>query len=656
MLIVWLSIITALIGLGFAGFLAKKIIDQKVEDKSAEVIASYIHKGAMAFLSKEYIILSVFVVIIATAIIVVPELSWKISVSFVLGSIFSALAGFLGMNIATMANVRTAEACKKSLRTGLNVAFTSGSVMGLAVVSLGLLGVAMLYVIFRDPEVIYGFGFGASVVALFSRVGGGIYTKAADIGADLVGKMESSLSEDDHRNPASIADNVGDNVGDVAGMGSDLFGSYVSSIIAAMVLGTLFLPIYGSEAVILPLLISGIGIMAAILGNLAFKYLKGAPDKILNNANWITSIITVALSFIAVKFTVGDINIFWAIIVGLVAGIFIELATEHYTSENNKPVREIAIASQTGSATNIITGLSVGFLSTILPVISVVMAIYLSYWFAGLYGVAMATVGMLSTLGMSLAADAYGPVVDNAAGIAQMAGMGTEVHERAEELDAVGNTTAAVGKGFAIGSAALTSFVLLVSFGNAAGLNVVNLMDPQVVIGLFLGGLLPFVFSALTMKSVGKAASKMVDEVRRQFREIDGLMSGQAEPDYKKCIDISTTAALREMILPGVLAIVAPIIIGFWLGTASLAGLLAGATVTGFLLAVFMANAGGAWDNAKKYIEAGHLGGKESDAHKASITGDTVGDPFKDTSGPSLNILIKLMAIISIIIVPLLIK
>jgi K(+)-stimulated pyrophosphate-energized sodium pump len=656
MFLVFFAIVVAIGGLGFAFFLASKIMKQEVEDKRAEVISSYIHQGAMAFLVKEYMILATFIAIVTVLIILVPALSWKLAIAFVLGAGLSVLAGFIGMNIATRANVRTAEGCRKDLRSGLDVAFASGSVMGLSVVGLGLLGVSILYLVFRDPQIIYGFGFGASSVALFARVGGGIYTKAADVGADLVGKVESGIPEDDPRNPASIADNVGDNVGDVAGMGADLFESYVDSIIAAMVLGALFLPLFGSQAVVLPLLLASIGIIASVLGNLIVKFLKGSPHKILNQATWIAGLITIVLSFFAIRYTVGNIDVFYAMLVGLVAGVVIGLSTEYYTSDKNKPVQTVAKYSQTGSATNIISGLSLGFMSTIVPVLSVVIAIYGSYTLAGLYGVAIAAVGMLSTLGMTLASDTYGPVADNAAGIAEMAGMGSEVRVRAEELDAVGNTTAAVGKGFAIGSAALTALVLLVSFGQAANLETINLLNPQVIIGLFIGGLLPFVFAALTMKSVGQAAAKMVDEVRRQFREIDGLMSGQAEPDYKRCIEISTTAALKQMILPGLLAVVIPVVVGLWLGAESLAGLLAGSIVTGFLLAIFMSNAGGAWDNAKKFVEAGNFGGKGSETHKASVVGDTVGDPFKDTSGPALNILIKLMAIISIVIVPLLLS
>jgi len=650
-----LTALIALIGLGFAGFLAYQIKKQKVVDQKAKEISQHIHEGAMAFLNKEYKFLASFVIVVAILIWLIPALSWKTAVCYVAGAIFSIAAGNIGMRIATRANVKTAEAAKNDLYQGLKIAFSSGSVMGLTVVGLGLFGVSLAYFIFKDPNVIFGFSFGASSVALFARVGGGIYTKAADVGADLVGKIEAGIPEDDPRNPAVIADNVGDNVGDVAGMGADLFESYVASIIAAMSIGVLTIANFGPGAVNLPLLIAGLGIIASILGNFVIKALKkGKPHLILNWGIWAAAIITALGALPLVYYTVGQLNVYWAILAGLAGGIIIGLATEYYTSEKNKPTQEVAKASQSGPATNIIAGFGLGLLSTAIPVLTVSAAIFLAYKFAGLYGIAISAVGMLATLGITLATDTYGPVADNAAGIAEMAGMGQETRERAEKLDAVGNTTAAIGKGFAIGSAALTALVLLVSFGQAVNLEIVNLLDADVIIGIFIGGLLPCVFSALSMKAVGKAAGEMVLEVRRQFKEIPGLMAGLAKPDYKRCIDISTAAALKKMIAPGLLAVITPVAVGLFLGPKTLAGLLAGSTLTGFLLAVIMANAGGAWDNAKKYIESGNLGGKGSDTHKAAVVGDTVGDPFKDTSGPSLNILIKLMAIISIIIAPLL--
>ncbi len=650
----WAGLV-ALIGLVFAGWLAYQLKKQVVVDKKADEIANYIHEGAMAFLNKEYKILGIFVAIVAALIWFTPALSWQTAVCFVAGAIFSIVAGNIGMRIATLANVRTAEAAKKSLHQGLNIAFSSGSVMGLSVVGLGLLGVSAAYYIFKDPTIIYGFGFGASSVALFARVGGGIYTKAADVGADLVGKVEAGIPEDDPRNPATIADNVGDNVGDVAGMGADLFESYVDSIIAAMALGMLGVATFGEQAVVLPLLLAGVGIIASILGNFVIKfYKKGDPHKVLNLGIWSAAVLMAIGAYPVILYTVGQAGVYWALLTGLISGIIIGLATEYYTSDKNKPTQTVAKASESGPATNIISGLALGFISTIIPVVVVSLAIFLSFKFAGIFGIAMAAVGMLSTLGITLATDSYGPVADNAAGIAEMAGMGQETRERAEELDAVGNTTAAIGKGFAIGSAALTALVLLVSFGQAVNLTVVNLLTPNVLIGLFLGGLLPCIFSALSMKAVGEAAFEMVQEVRRQFKEIPGIMEGTGKPDYKRCVDISTEAALKKMIAPGLLAVIAPVAVGLILGPASLVGLLSGALVTGFLLAVIMANAGGAWDNAKKYIEAGNLGGKGSDTHKAAVVGDTVGDPFKDTSGPSLNILVKLMAIVSLVIAPLL--
>jgi len=645
----------ALIGLAFAGFLAWQLKKQPVADEKAKEISNHIHEGAMAFLNKEYKILGIFIVVVAIIILAVPVLSWKTAVCFVVGAVFSIVAGNIGMRIATLANVRTAEAAKNDLYQGLKVAFSSGSVMGLSVVGLGLFGVSILYWIFKDPEIIYGFGFGASSVALFARVGGGIYTKAADVGADLVGKVEAGIPEDDPRNPATIADNVGDNVGDVAGMGADLFESYVDSIIAAMALGVLGVATFGEKAVILPLLLASVGLVAAILGNFIVKaFKKGSPHSVLNWGIWSAAALAAIGSFPAIYYTIGHLGVYWSLLTGLVAGIIIGLVTEYYTSDKRKPAQEVAKASESGAATNIIAGFALGLISTVVPVLVVTAAIFLSFKFAGLFGIAIAAVGMLSTLGITLAADTYGPVADNAAGIAEMAGMGEETRKRAEELDAVGNTTAAIGKGFAIGSAALTALVLLVSFGQAVDLEVVNLLNSNVLIGLFLGGLLPCVFSALSMKAVGKAAFEMVQEVRRQFKEIPGIMEGTGKPDYKRCVDISTNAALKRMIAPGLLAVLAPVIVGLTLGAPALVGMLAGSLVTGFLLAVIMANAGGAWDNAKKYIEAGNLGGKGSDAHKAAVTGDTVGDPFKDTSGPSLNILIKLMTIVSLVIAPLL--
>ncbi|MBU0536653.1 MAG: sodium-translocating pyrophosphatase [Nanoarchaeota archaeon] len=664
------AIAVSVLALIFAGITAFFLMKKSSGNKETKELSDIIYKGAMAFLNKEYKVLVIFMVIVAVVLwFLIPDTGHKLSISFILGGIFSALAGNIGMRIATKSNAKTAWGVKKSVNEGLSIAFSSGVVMGMTVVGLGLFGVAVLYMIFGDPSIIYGFGFGASSIALFARVGGGIYTKAADVGADLVGKVEAGIPEDDPRNPAVIADNVGDNVGDVAGMGADLFESYVDSIIAAMVIGTttvaakqgsLTIPFLGTlsvgngNAVLLPLILSALGIICAIIGTFFVRAkAKGRIHSALNKGIFASAILMVFLSFFVIFYFMGSLGMFYATVSGLLAGIVIGLATEYYTSNDRRPAQRIAEASQTGAATNIIQGLANGMLSTIIPVVSVCAAILASYYFGGLYGIAIAAVGMLSTLGITLATDTYGPVADNAAGIAEMAHLGKEIRERAESLDAVGNTTAAIGKGFAIGSAALTALALFVSYTQITKLTSIDLSTPPVIVGLFLGGVMPFFFSALSMNAVGKAAFDMVEEVRRQFKTIKGLMQGKAKPDYEKCIAISTSAALREMIVPGVVTVIMPIAVGLILGPAALGGLLAGALVTGFLMAVFMANSGGSWDNAKKYIEAGNLGGKGSSAHKAAVVGDTVGDPFKDTSGPSLNILIKLMTIVALVFVPL---
>ncbi len=646
--------IIALIGLATAAFLSWSIKKKKCEDKEANKISSFIRQGAIAFLAKEYRILAIFVVVVFALLFLF--LSWSIAITFLCGAFFSALAGNFGMRIATSANAKTAWAARTNLHRALKIAFSSGSVMGLTVAGLGLLGVSIFYLIFKDPQIIYGFGFGASLVALFARVGGGIFTKAADVGADLVGKVEVGIPEDDPRNPAVIADNIGDNVGDVAGMGADLFESYVDSIIATMVLGAAALALIGANAILIPLLLAGLGIIASLIGSLVIACSKkGEPHAILNRGIWLASILMAIGSFILLKLTSSQgIKIFGAVLSGLVAGIIIGLITEYFTSDKYKPTQELAKSSQTGAGTNLIAGLGLGMQSTLIPVLVVSAAILIAHQLAGLYGIGIAAVGMLSTLGITLATDTYGPVADNAAGIAEMAKMGPETRTRAEQLDAVGNTTAAIGKGFAISSAVLTALVLSVSYIQIVGLKILDLNQPRVIIGLFIGGLLPFLFSSLAMKAVGQAAAKIVDEVRRQFREIKGLIEGTAEADYIRCVSISTGAALQKMILPALMTILTPILVGFFLGKEALGGLLIGAVVTGFLLAIMMANAGGAWDNAKKYIEAGNYGGKGSLAHKSAVVGDTVGDPMKDTASPSLNILIKLMSIVALIIAPLL--
>jgi len=642
------AVIAVLYGLYLVGWINKK----PAGNERMQAIARAIQDGAQAYMKRQYKTITWVALIVF--LILGLGIDWITAFGFLVGAVLSGLTGFIGMTISVKANVRTSEAARTGLKEALDVAVKGGTITGLLVVGLALLGVAGFYSLTKDLSALIGLGFGGSLISVFARIGGGIFTKAADVGADLVGKVEKGIPEDDPRNPAVIADNVGDNVGDCAGMAADLFETYAVTAVAAMVLGVALVATT-PRAVILPLVLAGIGIIASILGYIfinAFK--KGKPHKLLNYGIFGSAGIMVIASYFAIGWMGIGLNIFWPIITGLASGLIIGLATEYFTSARFKPTKSIAKSSEAGPATNIIEGLSVGMFSTIVPVVVIVIAIAISFKFAGLYGVAIAAVGMLSTLGITLASDSYGPVADNAAGIAEMAHMGGVVRKRTEKLDAVGNTTAAIGKGFAVGSAALTALVLTISYTRIVGLKVLDLQEPNVIIGLFIGGLLPFLFCAFTMKAVGKSAFEIVEEVRRQFREIKGLREGKAKPDYKRCIAISTKSALRQMILPSLLAIVTPVLVGFFIGADALGGLLSGAVVVGFLLAVMMANSGGAWDNAKKYIEEGNLGGKGSATHKAAVVGDTVGDPFKDTSGPSLNILIKLMSIIALIIAPLL--
>ena len=650
----------AVVGLAFAGWLYWRVLQEDTGTDTMREISVAIAEGSAAFLRREYAWLAVFAGVVT--VILGLAVGWPTAVAYITGALCSALTGLIGMNMAVRANVRTAAAAQRSLNQGLRVAFRSGSVMGLSVVGVGLLGVSLWYFITRDVSVLPGFGFGASSIALFARVGGGIFTKAADVGADLVGKIEQGIPEDDPRNPATIADNVGDNVGDVAGMGADLFESYVGSIIAAATLAALAALQNSESYILLPFLIAAAGILASIIGTFFVRSGEHPDPAVLLGAlrrgTWIASVISAVFILGLVLLLHLPMGVFGAVIIGLVAGIVIGFATEFYTSAAYGPTQRIAEAAQTGPATLIISGFASGMRSTAIPMIVIVVAILLAHALADLYGVAIAAVGMLSTLGITLATDAYGPVADNAGGIAEQAHLEPFVRERTDALDALGNTTAATGKGFAIGSAVLTALALMAAYVQATGMEIgeLSLLEPVVLAGLIVGAGLPYIFSAMSMTAVGKAAFGIVNEVRRQFREIPGLMEGTGRPDYARCVDISTQEALGQMVAPGLLAVLAPLAVGFILGPAALGGLLIGATASGFLLALTMATAGGSWDNAKKFIESGHYGGKQSEPHKAAVVGDTVGDPFKDTSGPSLNILIKLMSVVSLVFAPLLIK
>ena len=654
--LIYFAPVLGICALLFAFYLTKKVGKQDAGTDRMKEIAAFIHEGARAFLTAEYKILVVFVAVLFV-LIGIGIGNWVTAVCFLVGALFSTAAGYIGMNVATKANVRTAAAAKDSgMNKALSIAFSGGAVMGMCVVGFGLFGAGVVYILTKNPDVLSGFSLGASSIALFARVGGGIYTKAADVGADLVGKVEAGIPEDDPRNPAVIADNVGDNVGDVAGMGADLFESYVGSLVSAITLGV----VYAKESgAIFPLVIAALGVLASVIGCF---FVKGdensSPHKALKYGSYSAAIVVMIGSLILSKMFFNGFKEAIAIIFGLVVGLLIGVITEIYTSGDYRFVKKIAQQSETGPATTVISGIAVGMQSTAVPIILIAIGIIGAYSFSGLYGIALAAVGMLSTTGITVAVDAYGPIADNAGGIAEMSGLPSEVRNITDKLDAVGNTTAAMGKGFAIGSAALTALALFVSYAQAVGLfeEGINLLDYKVIVGMFVGGMLPFLFSAFTMDSVSKAAYKMIEEVRRQFKTIPGILEGKGKPDYKSCVAISTQAALKEMLLPGVMAVLAPVFIGVVLGPDALGGLLGGALVTGVMLAIFMSNSGGAWDNAKKYIEDGHHGGKGSEAHRAAVVGDTVGDPFKDTSGPSINILIKLMTIVSLVFAPLFLK
>ena len=671
-----IAVISGILGLIFALFLVLSVLKNDEGSEKMREISAAIQEGATAFLGREYRILAIFVGAVAVILGFIPPLGWLVSLSFVFGAVCSALAGFIGMNIAVRSNARTAAAAQKSLNHGLRVSFRAGGVMGMCVVGIGILGLSILYFLFGGrPDfltILPGYGFGASSVAIFARAGGGIFTKAADVGADLVGKVEKGIPEDDPRNAAVIADFVGDNVGDVAGMGADLFESYVDSIIATITLTMIaMLPsIKGGVALVpnervawyLPMLVAAGGIIASIIG--AFLVRVGEKPEMealltaLRRGTFSASIITAIFAYLTVSLLKADLGIFYAILAGLVAGVLIGESTNYYTSYAYSPTRHVSEASLTGAGTTVVRGFANGLMSTFAPIILVGVAIMVAHHFADVYGVAIAGIGMLSTLGITLATDAYGPVADNSGGIVEMSGLPAEIRERTDALDSLGNTTAATGKGFAIGAAALTALALMLSYANAAGIKVteISLLDARVIVGIFIGAMLPAVFCSMTLTAVGRTSFSIINEVRRQFNEIAGLMEGKAKPEYGKCVDICTRAALKEMLAPGLMTVVAPIIVGLILGPLALGGFLVGAIASGFILAITMANAGGSWDNAKKWIEKGNFGGKGSEAHKAGVVGDTVGDPMKDTSGPSLNILIKLMSIIALVLAPLFVK